>query len=263
MSTQAADAEESRTGLWGPEMPRGLHTPVPAQTVVIWCFSLSASESQLAKLEDVLSPDERARLSCYAFAHTRRAFTVARAALRIIIAKCVGASPSTLHFEYGVYGKPRLAPPFDHFHFNLSHSGDIAVVAASVSGAIGIDIERIRPVPETLDLARGFFSRGEYELLCKTPHHERDRIFLSLWTRKEACLKAIGAGLAIGTKQIDATASECVFVAAPPDSATAGCTKKLLVRDFQNPPGYVAAVATDYMDCTLNLKAFAVGEAGN
>ncbi|MBI1825737.1 MAG: 4'-phosphopantetheinyl transferase superfamily protein [Planctomycetes bacterium] len=262
MTTQAASMEVNPAGLLGLERARDLHAPIPRQPVVVWCVSLSASESKLAELESVLSPDERVRSSCFMFPHGRRRFIVARAALRMLLAKCIGASPSALRFEYGAFGKPQLPSPFEELHFNLSHSGDVALVATSACSVVGIDIEQIRPVPDADGMAREFLARREYELFQKAPHCDRDRKFLSLWTRKEACLKAFGWGLSVDTKEIDAAEPGCGLVAPPPDSITTGCTRTLFVREIEGITGFVAAIATDNVGCKLALTRFAIGEEG-
>lgn len=95
---------------------------------------------------------------------------------------------------YGENGKPYL-PYYPDIHFNLSHSGGMAV-AVFADTAVGCDVERIEAAD--LPLARQFFSEGEYRYLAGFPAgQQRDAAFYRLWTLKESFVKTIGAGLAL------------------------------------------------------------------
>ena len=86
-------------------------------------------------------------------------------------------------------GKPELA---DHpnVHFNISHSGSLAVCVISES-PVGVDVEFIRNVDWRL--ARRCFREDELIWLEKAP--DTDYAFTQLWTRKESYLKLLGTGL--------------------------------------------------------------------
>ncbi len=76
--------------------------------------------------------------------------------------------------------------------FNLSHAGHYAVLAIS-DREIGVDIEEIRR--SHIDVARHFFHPAEQAFLFSAPEDAQPDLFCDIWTRKEACIKAIGAGL--------------------------------------------------------------------
>ena len=81
-------------------------------------------------------------------------------------------------------------------HWSVSHTGGLVACLWSRQGACGIDIERTdRPV-HALSVARRYFPASELAWLEALPAHERDAVFLDLWTRKEACLKAMELGIA-------------------------------------------------------------------
>lgn len=95
-------------------------------------------------------------------------------------------------FPTGDKGKPR-PEGFNGIHFNVSHSGFWVVVATS-GAEVGVDVERMRKVPE--GVAYRFFSEPEKQLLDKAENEfEKAHIFFTLWTLKESFLKAIGKGL--------------------------------------------------------------------
>jgi 4'-phosphopantetheinyl transferase len=60
---------------------------------------------------------------------------------------------------------------------------------------VGIDIERIREIPDWADIAGSCFPPGEQIRLRRLPAERRMRGFLEAWTRQEALLKASGEGL--------------------------------------------------------------------
>jgi 4'-phosphopantetheinyl transferase len=99
-----------------------------------------------------------------------------------------------LVFAHGPHGKPYLrdAP---QLQFNLSHSGGVSLVAVALDVEVGVDIERLRPMPDCLAVAQRFFAPGDASALAETSAAEREREFFIRWTRTEAMLKARGIGL--------------------------------------------------------------------
>ena len=93
-------------------------------------------------------------------------------------------------------------PENGKFFFNLSHSGEYAVCAASKT-PVGVDIQEIRPVD--LKLAERFFTKDEFEYI-KNGKNKEERFF-EIWTKKEAMAKVYGEGIAEFFK------SESVFLA--------------------------------------------------
>ena len=62
--------------------------------------------------------------------------------------------------------------------------------------AVGADPERVRSLEEAELIANRMFSRTEYKQLMMIEESEaRLRAFYCCWTRKEAFIKALGAGL--------------------------------------------------------------------
>jgi len=88
--------------------------------------------------------------------------------------------------------------------FNLAHSADAALIAIAHDREVGVDLERIRHDVESLKLAERFFSPDECERLRHLPDDEANRLFFTLWTCKEAYLKAIGTGLSVELYRFEA-----------------------------------------------------------
>ncbi|MEY8353738.1 4'-phosphopantetheinyl transferase superfamily protein [Lachnospiraceae bacterium 54-53] len=98
----------------------------------------------------------------------------------------------------GEHGKPFFK---DHprIHFNISHT-DGMVACAIGDRQLGIDVERVRPYPESVP--RRVFSEAERRRLEEMPEAERSRYFFRIWTLKESYVKAAGCGLTVPLTEI-------------------------------------------------------------
>ena len=86
-------------------------------------------------------------------------------------------------------GKPALDACPD-IHFNLSHSGTLAVCAVS-DQPVGVDVEVLQSAAPGVE-AKCFQPR-EREWIHRSD--DPDRAFTRLWTRKESYLKLLGTGI--------------------------------------------------------------------
>lgn len=184
-------------------------TPIPCPwSCLLWQVDLDATPAASAVAS--LSEAERARAGRFVFARDRDRFIAAHAALRQVLAAQTGIPGAQLDFISGEFGKPALAGPAG-LYFNLSHSQGQALIAVSRDAEVGIDIELARPMPDAEALAATCFTPDEVRALKALPPARRDRDFLIGWTRKEACLKALGLGLSIDlqTLHVGLEISEC------------------------------------------------------
>lgn len=97
--------------------------------------------------------------------------------------------------ELNPFGKPFIAGGPE---FSISHSGEIVVLAMTEKGAVGIDIERMRPI-DAQDFAQ--FLPEVANLNCRDDKGDL-RLFYDCWTRKEAVLKGSGAGLSVPLEEV-------------------------------------------------------------
>lgn len=164
--------------------------------VHVWRIALEVGSERLGRLEAHLSGAERDRASRFYFARHRRQFIVARGALRELLASYLNCEPMSLRFTSNRYGKPRL-DGHSPLSFNVSHSGELALCALTAVGPVGVDLERERPMPNFERLAETFFAPEERSALDSQPARERAASFYTIWTRKEAVVKAHGRGLTI------------------------------------------------------------------
>jgi 4'-phosphopantetheinyl transferase len=141
-----------------------------------WCVGLDVPPDTCAALHATLTCDELSRSARLRFERDRRRFIVAHGVLRKLLGSYLGICPGELRFVRKEFGKPRLSPAFDgRLRFNLSHSADVALIAVARDAEVGVDVERIRALPELAD---------------------DPQAFLDGWTRNEAYVKATGLGLA-------------------------------------------------------------------
>jgi 4'-phosphopantetheinyl transferase len=119
------------------------------------------------------------------------------------LAVYLGIGAHEVSLGEGPHGRPHVAQPRGTtLDFNWSHSGAHALIAVARGIAPGIDLERRRPRPRALPIARRFFDSDEAESLAALPEEARAAAFLELWTAKEAVLKAHGHGISYGLQRL-------------------------------------------------------------
>jgi 4'-phosphopantetheinyl transferase len=173
----------------------------PGKPYELWRIRLDDEEA--GKELAILSPSERARAERFVFDRDRRRFSVAHAGLRYLLAGATAESASTLSIASTSSGKPYLAS-HPRLGFNLSHSGDVALVVIGREMELGVDVELRATVIESLrGLAETYFAPGELAAVTSAPAQLRAATFLRVWTRKEACAKALGLGLSMALDALD------------------------------------------------------------
>jgi 4'-phosphopantetheinyl transferase len=133
-------------------------------------------------LDRILSPDERERARRFRFELHRRCFLIGRGLLRTLLGRYLCVPPGTLLFHYGPFGKPALAAE-GPLRFNVSHSGELLLIAVTLNRAIGVDIEQIHRDRAVGEIAEHFFSLNERNTLAALPDHVRHDAFFNCWTR--------------------------------------------------------------------------------
>ena len=175
-------------------MSSSLLTPPSAQEVHVWQWDLDVCSGDVDQYWEMLSAQERERADKFRFERHRRRFVAGRGELRRLLSRYLGLSPREVALAYGSDGKPFCTsqPPGWRICFNLSHSENAAALAISSGFEVGIDVEHVRPIEESVPLE--VFSTRERAEFTALPDAERQRVFFESWARKEACLKALGTG---------------------------------------------------------------------
>jgi 4'-phosphopantetheinyl transferase len=172
------------------------HTWVSGE-VHLWRIELDCAATSVAALKATLSTEELERAARFRSRELCERWTVARGALRCILAKYSQSEPNSLVLRAGPHGKPELVRPADNISFNLSHTSGLALLAVAGSGRVGVDAEVVRPGIEVADLSRRFFAPSEADEILGLPPQAQLAAFFACWTRKEAFVKALGSGLSV------------------------------------------------------------------
>jgi 4'-phosphopantetheinyl transferase len=165
----------------------------------LWVVDLAARRTD----DSMLSSEERARADRFVFEDDRSRYVTGRTALRTLLGQELGLPPAAVPLESSMHGRPLCARLRGRLDFNLSNSGDVAVIAMAPQENVGVDVETFRPVHDALGLSRHYFSSTESRNLEQLDPAQRDRAFLTCWTRKEAVLKATGLGLSIAPASVE------------------------------------------------------------
>ncbi len=163
---------------------------------ILTIYFIDPNSFSLEESSNYLASDEIDRSKNFYFEADAQRWTAYRGALRKIISNILLCTAEDVSLIYSDYGKPTLAPPYDWLHFNISHTDELAILALSCEGPVGIDIESKKRASSLLDCAISICHTSE---LVSLPNQTnlRSLHLLRLWTRKEAYLKAIGKGLSL------------------------------------------------------------------
>ena len=175
---------------------------LPADEVHVWRATLDQPPESMAGFLRVISADEQARAGKFHFEADRKRHIIGRGVSRLLLGHCLGIAAGELQFEYNEFGKPSLQGGLP-LRFNLSHSGELVLVALARGRTIGVDVERMRGDMARAEIARRFFSPRECSALAGFAPDLQCEAFFACWTRKEAYLKARGDGLSLPLDQFD------------------------------------------------------------
>jgi 4'-phosphopantetheinyl transferase len=228
---------------------------LPPDEVHLWRIELATVVQGESRWQKILSPDEQTRAARFHFARDRQRFAATRALLRIVLGGYVGSEPEKLVFSYLDKGKPFLNSrgARDAIEFNVSHSGDVALLAIARGRPVGVDVEQIRENLDPLAIAHRYFSPHEQSQLGTLEERDRYAGFFRCWTRKEAYIKARGDGLSVSLNAFDVSlkpGNQDALLAcriAEPDITT------WLLREVTAGEGYAAALCVQGRGWQLQL----------
>lgn len=180
---------------------------------------------------DYLSAKERERLPEYRVREAAERYVVTRSLVRIVLSEHLGIPPREIRVSRTDTGKPFVT---DGAHFNVTHSGDLILLAVSETRPVGVDVERRRLVNRVPALSHRWLTeaeRNDLGALNAAGMTESDA-FLRIWSLKEARLKALGVGIAGASR-----ASLDNIDVHPLDALLE------ILADREGDPGYVGALA--------------------
>jgi 4'-phosphopantetheinyl transferase len=199
-------------------------------TVVWWAAPVAPAEAP--GLVALLDGHERDRLHRFRRPADQARYLAAHALVRLVLADDAGLPADALVFDRtcrcgAQHGKPVLP---DGPGFSLTHAGELVGVAVHPGGDVGLDVEQVRELSDLPGMAAH---------VCSPRESAADAdAFFTLWTRKEALLKAVGTGLATPMSAI--TLGPAGVLDWTGEDAP---REPLWLADLRPGPGYHAAVA--------------------
>jgi 4'-phosphopantetheinyl transferase len=229
--------------------------------VHLWLATPVELESHAAELVDILALDERERAERHRTFGGHAHFVIERATLRLLLSTYLGILPAAIQLRYGPHGKPELASGTRDgtLRFNLSHSHERALYAFVRRRQLGVDIERVRPLPDADRIASRWFSQAEQAALSALPEDERTAGFFRCWTRKEAYVKAVGGGISMSLSSFDVSLApgEPARLLAMRDQI--GELERWALHDLPEIMGYATALAVEGHGLTLRCWRWTEG----
>ncbi len=227
--------------------------PLKPGDVHVWRLQVSEWLDVLPSFWGLLSDEERTRAHRFRSTPDRTRFILGRGALRVLASHYLGRPPESLSIRQEAMGKPRIEtqPQDGAFGINLSHSGNWILVAAGGMLDLGIDVEQHEDEIDVAELMPSVFSPWEQRTLLSLPSEMHRSSFFDIWTRKEAVIKADGAGVSFGLSRFDVefrpdrAATVRRIEGESPDTWT--------LHALPLAPGYSAAVACRVPNATVTL----------
>jgi 4'-phosphopantetheinyl transferase len=177
----------------------------------LWLCPLHEAPTELQ--QGWLDTVELARAARFMYDIRRRRYLSAHVALRGLLGAALEQAPHLLRIEPDEHDKPQLVGHAG-WQFNLSDSDDWALVGLQQGASLGVDVEVRRTLDDARALAERLYTPAERSAVMDMPAGpEREAVFLRVWTRKEACLKAVGLGLRLAPSSFEAGAQEGPVVA--------------------------------------------------
>lgn len=181
-----------------------------ADEIHVFLYKISLFNSN--KLIHTLSEDERTRADKLKIKQKQDQFIVTRSLLRLLLSNSLSKEAGDVVFTYEQHGKPIIKDQVNNkpVEFNVSHSGDYALIAMTLGNRVGVDIEAINMRMEYESLSTRFFSEKEKNELFNVDKQQQCDAFYRIWARKESFIKAIGQGVSFGLDRFSVPVDETI-----------------------------------------------------
>nr|WP_275690431.1 4'-phosphopantetheinyl transferase superfamily protein [Luteibacter yeojuensis] len=200
----------------------------------------------MAEATHLLDRRELTRAARFRFRRDRDTYTLAHAAWRVALGRCLDIDPREVPLATTADGQPRLAGTA--LSTSLSHSGDLVALTVCPAATVGVDIEQWPPRIDLEALMPMFCTREECAELARLDAARKARALLELWTRKEALLKAFGVGLLTDPATVPAPSTHPLM---PPASALH--YPPCHTRNLRSGEHWIAALAAPSAVCDIRL----------
>jgi 4'-phosphopantetheinyl transferase len=221
------------------QRPKLAFPPLRPNEIHIWRAALDYGADN-STYESLLTAAEIARSQRFVKASDRQKFIAARGILRLLLGRYLSQDSKSLEFCYGPQGKPELAAPYNtlDLQFNVSHSKDFACYAVGLQHPLGVDIEYHKKLNTLQAIVHRVFTTAEQQHIMRFPA-EQDQAFYTMWTGKEALVKALGVSVlsSLADFTLSLQAVDKVSLAAT------ACASGWYLQSFTIGPAYSAALA--------------------
>ena len=172
-----------------------------AGEIHVWLLHIDERSRPI--LEPSLSRPEVERANAFRFRNHQNQFVVSRGSLRFLLGQYLCQPAGDIEILSAELGKPYLSQRFlPNIHFNISHSGEYALLAFSLAQELGIDIELREPDSIDEGLLRQCLTVSEKLIYEQALPEEKIEFFFDTWARKEAYMKLLGDGLNIPPNEL-------------------------------------------------------------
>jgi 4'-phosphopantetheinyl transferase len=186
-----------RKWVWdGPFLQAGWLDQGCADAPTVWEAQLPLAPEIESRLLALLSADERSRLGRLQLRADQQRFLAGRSLLRLLAGAHLRIPPERIEFGCGEHGKPFIRAS-KTCHFNISHSGELILLAFDNAREVGVDVEQMRMDADLEMVAKEILPGNEFNAWLGLEPEERCRKFFHEWTRRESAIKATGAGMVL------------------------------------------------------------------
>lgn len=220
---------------------------IEEMSIHLWCVPLDRFSMDRPNFTQYLSLEEKKRAARFRCEINRKRYEVSHGAIRVILGSYLRREPQSVRFELSETGKPGLlgAPGEPMISFNISHSGDNLALGVTKNRRIGVDVEMISHSIDIFQIAATYFTAAEAAEIQATPAGKQAEVFFSLWTCKEAYLKAVGCGLAGGLSSCSPNGRFRNWALNDGKIVQSSFLNQWALFSFKPSDGYMAAVAVD------------------
>ena len=171
----------------------------------IWNYTLKPDKKLAEFYFDNLTEEEKDKAEKIIIKEVKYRNILSRVITKKILANYLDKKLNRIHYCYNRFGKPGLSSEINpmNLNFNISHSGDLGIIAISKNNPVGIDIEQILELNDLDNLMDLIFTESEIKQIDLLDHFDKTKMFYKIWTAKEAFVKAIGQGLSFPVKNIE------------------------------------------------------------
>lgn len=170
--------------------------------IELWYFDLARLALDTEDCYACLDEHEQQTARRFKFEHLQLRYQHNHALVRRVLALYLDCAAVEVPILRSKQGKPYLDSVNQTLAFNYSHSGTALLLGVARQHlSLGVDIESIKPREQFTSVAKRCFAEAEYQSWLALPCAEQQAAFFTLWTRKEAFVKAVGQGLYLGLDQ--------------------------------------------------------------